>query len=66
MLQKSLASQRAKDPEKKKNLGLAHKIYQNYIVQIKKGGKRDFNDLVHIGLLYSNYRGSWCWYFKLL
>ena len=32
-----VASQRAKDPEKKKNLGQAHKIYQNYIDTNKKG-----------------------------
>ena len=31
-----VASQRAKDPEKKKNLGQAHKIYQNYIDTNKK------------------------------
>ena len=27
---------RAKDPEKKKNLGQAHKVYQNYIDKNKK------------------------------
>ena len=32
----SLASQRAKDPKKKKDLGQAHKIYQNYIDTNKK------------------------------
>ena len=32
-----VASQRAKDPEKKKNLGQAHKVYQNYIDTNKKG-----------------------------
>ena len=32
-----VASQRAKDPKKKKNLGQAHKIYQNYIDTNKKG-----------------------------
>ena len=45
-----VASQRAKDPEKKKNLGLAHKIYQNYIDTNKKSKneiKEDLNDLVH-------------------
>lgn len=31
-----VASQRAKDPEKKKDLGQAHKIYQNYIDTNKK------------------------------
>ena len=31
-----VASQRAKDPEKKKNLGQAHKVYQNYIDTNKK------------------------------
>ena len=31
-----VASQRAKDPEKKKNLGQAHKVYQNYIDKNKK------------------------------
>ena len=31
-----VASQRAKDPEKKKNLGQAHKIYQSYIDTNKK------------------------------
>lgn len=31
-----VASERAKDPEKKKNLGAAHKVYQNYINSIKK------------------------------
>ena len=31
-----VASQRAKDPQKKKNLGQAHKIYQNYIDTNKK------------------------------
>jgi len=32
-----VASERAKDPEKKKNLGQAHKVYQSYINAIKKG-----------------------------
>jgi|TARA_R100000030_G_scaffold100908_1_gene95248 hypothetical protein len=32
-----VASRRAKDPEKKKNLGQAHKVYQNYIDTNKKG-----------------------------
>ena len=32
-----VASERAKDPEKKKNLGQAHKVYQNYIDTNKKG-----------------------------
>ena len=31
-----VASQRAKDPKKKKDLGQAHKIYQNYIDTNKK------------------------------
>ena len=31
-----VASQRAKDPEKKKDLGQAHKVYQNYIDKNKK------------------------------
>tara|TARA_B100001093_G_scaffold171929_1_gene164724 strand:- start:18 stop:473 length:456 start_codon:yes stop_codon:yes gene_type:complete len=31
-----VASQRAKDPEKKKDLGAAHRVYQSYINQIKK------------------------------
>ena len=31
-----VASQRAKDPQKKKDLGQAHKIYQNYIDTNKK------------------------------
>ena len=31
-----VASQRAKDPEKKKDLGQAHKIYQRYIDTNKK------------------------------
>jgi hypothetical protein len=31
-----VASERAKDPEKKKNLGRAHKIYQTYIDTNKK------------------------------
>ena len=31
-----VASQRAKDPEKKKSLGQAHKVYQNYIDKNKK------------------------------
>jgi len=31
-----VASQRAKDPEKKKDLGAAHKAYQSYINQNKK------------------------------
>ena len=31
-----VASERAKDPEKKKNLGQAHKIYQTYIDNNKK------------------------------
>jgi len=31
-----VASQRAKDPEKKKNLGQAHKVYQSYIDKNKK------------------------------
>jgi len=31
-----VASQRAKDPEKKKDLGAAHKVYQSYINQNKK------------------------------
>ena len=31
-----VASQRAKDPEKKKNLGQAHKVYQRYIDTNKK------------------------------
>ena len=31
-----VASQRAKDPEKKKNLGAAHKVYQSYIDTNKK------------------------------
>jgi len=31
-----VASERAKDPEKKKDLGAAHKVYQAYIDQIKK------------------------------
>ena len=31
-----VASQRAKDPEKKKSLGQAHKVYQNYIDTNKK------------------------------
>jgi len=31
-----VASQRAKDPEKKKNLGSAHKVYQSYIDTNKK------------------------------
>ncbi len=31
-----VASERAKDPEKKKNLGQAHKVYQNYIDTNKK------------------------------
>ncbi len=31
-----VASQRAKDPEKKKNLGQAHKVYQTYIDTNKK------------------------------
>jgi len=31
-----VASQRAKDPQKKKNLGQAHKIYQSYIDTNKK------------------------------
>ena len=31
-----VASQRAKDPEKKKNLGQAHKVYQNYIDKNKR------------------------------
>ena len=30
-----VASQRAKDPEKKKDLGQAHKVYQSYIVKNK-------------------------------
>ena len=45
-----VASQRAKDPEKKKNLGIAHKIYQNYIDTNKKSKneiKEELNDLVH-------------------
>jgi len=32
-----VASQRAKDPEKKKDLGQAHKAYQKYINKNKKG-----------------------------
>jgi len=32
-----VASRRAKDPEKKKNLGQAHKVYQQYIDTNKKG-----------------------------
>ena len=32
-----VASQRAKDSKKKKNLGQAHKVYQNYIDTNKKG-----------------------------
>ena len=32
-----VASRRAKDPEKKKNLGQAHKVYQNYIDTNKNG-----------------------------
>ena len=31
-----VASQRAKDPEKKKDLGQAHKAYQSYINKNKK------------------------------
>ena len=31
-----VASQRAKDPQKKKDLGAAHKVYQSYINQNKK------------------------------
>ena len=31
-----VASQRAKDPEKKKDLGAAHKAYQSYIDTNKK------------------------------
>src|SRR6056300_443385 len=31
-----VASQRAKDPQKKKNLGAAHKVYQSYIDTNKK------------------------------
>jgi hypothetical protein len=31
-----VASQRAKDPQKKKDLGAAHKVYQTYINQTKK------------------------------
>ena len=31
-----VASQRAKDPQKKKDLGQAHKVYQNYIDTNKK------------------------------
>ncbi len=31
-----VASQRAKDPEKKKDLGAAHKVYQSYIDNNKK------------------------------
>ena len=31
-----VASERAKDPEKKKNLGQAHKVYQTYIDTNKK------------------------------
>ena len=31
-----VSSQRAKDPEKKKNLGSAHKVYQSYIDTNKK------------------------------
>ena len=31
-----VASQRAKDPEKKKDLGQAHKVYQRYIDTTKK------------------------------
>ena len=31
-----VASQRAKDPKKKKDLGQAHKVYQNYIDTNKK------------------------------
>jgi len=31
-----VASQRAKDPQKKKDLGAAHKVYQSYINQTKK------------------------------
>ena len=31
-----VASQRAKDPQKKKDLGAAHKVYQTYINQNKK------------------------------
>ena len=31
-----VASQRAKDPEKKKDLGSAHRVYQTYINQNKK------------------------------
>ena len=31
-----VASQRAKDPEKKKDLGQAHKVYQKYINKNKK------------------------------
>jgi len=31
-----VASQRAKDPEKKKNLGQAHEVYQRYVEQNKK------------------------------
>jgi hypothetical protein len=32
-----VASRRAKDPEKKKDLGQAHKVYQQYIDTNKKG-----------------------------
>ena len=31
-----VASQSAKDPEKKKDLGQAHKVYQRYIDSTKK------------------------------
>ena len=31
-----VASQRAKDPEKKKDLGQAHNVYQKYINKNKK------------------------------
>ena len=31
-----VASQRAKDPQKKKDLGAAHRVYQSYINQNKK------------------------------
>jgi hypothetical protein len=31
-----VASERAKDPKKKKDLGVAHKVYQSYIDTNKK------------------------------
>ena len=37
MGQRASSKSKTKDPEKKKNLGQAHKVYQNYIDTNKKG-----------------------------